>query len=75
MRNRWFGGITVRPVHGYEYKPIEGMHCRYANLRDFLVQWKPTKVLDPHWHEKLSHNREASEGTDDTSHAPSNTII
>lgn len=53
VRHSWFGTIVVTPVHGYQYKPLQDMRCKYANLRDFLLDWQPGKVLDPYWHENL----------------------
>ncbi len=48
LRQHWFGKITIRPTHGYHYKPLEGMRCTYQSLRSFLRHWSVVKVLDPH---------------------------
>lgn len=47
LRQHWFGKISVRPTHGYHYKPLEGMRCTYNSLKSFLGQWNVIKVLDP----------------------------
>jgi len=48
LRQHWFGKITIRPTHGYHYKPLEGMRCTYNGLKSFLRHWSIVKVLDPH---------------------------
>ena len=48
LRQHWFGRISVRPTHGYHYKPLEDMRCTYRNLKSFFRHWNVIKVLDPH---------------------------
>lgn len=44
VRQHWFGRITIRPTHGYSFKPLHDMRIVYRNLEAFLHSWK---VLRP----------------------------
>lgn len=45
VRQHLFHRISVRPTHGYTYKPLEGMRCCYRNLHAFLQDWRPLESL------------------------------
>jgi len=40
VKQHWFGRITIRPTHGYRFKPINDMRVVYRNLGAFLQSWK-----------------------------------
>ena len=41
MFQSYFGSrITVRPVHGYEFKPYDGYTVHYMDMGHFLQDWK-----------------------------------
>jgi len=46
LQQHWFGRITIRPTHGYNYKPLNDMRHSYVNLRAFLSHWKIDGVLN-----------------------------
>lgn len=47
LRQHWFGRISVRPTHGYHYKPLEGMKRSYHSLKSFLIHWSIISVVEP----------------------------
>jgi len=47
LRQHWFGRISVRPTHGYHYKPLEGMRRSYRSLKSFLSYWSVIGVVEP----------------------------
>jgi hypothetical protein len=46
VRQHWFGKITIRPTHGYRFKPLSDMRLVYHNLESFLGSWKVLHVVD-----------------------------
>lgn len=46
VRQHWFGRITVRPTHGYRFKPLEDMRLVYHNLEVFLASWNILHIVE-----------------------------
>lgn len=46
VRQHWFGKITIRPTHGYRFKPLDDMRLVYHNLEAFLASWRVVQVVD-----------------------------